>query len=74
MVRREGFPAGSFVLLADDFTNSGSTLFGGARIIRKHGCASKECFTDVSRRGVLMTAGAFLTGRDSQSAPTSPTL
>ena len=34
--RRAGFPAGAFVLLADDFTNSGSTLFGGAQIIRRH--------------------------------------
>ena len=24
------FPAGAVVLIADDFTNSGSTLFGGA--------------------------------------------
>ena len=31
-----GFPKGAFVLLADDFTNSGSTLFGGAEIIRRH--------------------------------------
>ena len=31
-----GFPPGALVLLADDFTNSGSTLFGGAEIIRKH--------------------------------------
>jgi phosphoribosylpyrophosphate synthetase len=31
-----GFPGGAFVLLADDFTNSGSTLFGGAEIIRRH--------------------------------------
>ncbi|EOD37629.1 hypothetical protein EMIHUDRAFT_225187 [Emiliania huxleyi CCMP1516] len=27
---------GTFVLLADDFTNSGSTLFGGAEVIRTH--------------------------------------
>ena len=33
---RGGMPAGALVLLADDFTNSGSTLFGGAEIIRKH--------------------------------------
>mmetsp|Transcript_50047 Transcript_50047/g.108450 ORF Transcript_50047/g.108450 Transcript_50047/m.108450 type:complete len:501 (+) Transcript_50047:197-1699(+) len=30
------FPHGSRVLIADDFTNSGSTLFGGADIIRRH--------------------------------------
>jgi len=36
VVVREGqLPAGSYVLIADDFTNSGSTLFGGAKIIRK---------------------------------------
>lgn len=30
------FPDNAQVLIADDFTNSGSTLFGGANIIRKH--------------------------------------
>lgn len=30
------FSASSHILLADDFTNSGSTLFGGAAIIRRH--------------------------------------
>ena len=34
--KKGGFASGAFVLLADDFTNSGSTLFGGAEIIRKH--------------------------------------
>ena len=32
---RESIPAGSQVLIPDDFTNSGSTLFGGATIVRK---------------------------------------
>lgn len=31
----ERLPDGASVLLADDFTNSGSTLFGGAEIIKK---------------------------------------
>lgn len=35
-VKSSNFPADAFVLLADDFTNSGSTLFGGAEIIRRH--------------------------------------
>jgi hypoxanthine phosphoribosyltransferase len=34
--RHAPISASSHVLLADDFTNSGSTLFGGADIIRKH--------------------------------------
>jgi len=34
--KTSNFPAGTFVLLADDFTNSGSTLFGGAEVIRTH--------------------------------------
>jgi hypothetical protein len=32
----ESIPAGSHVLIPDDFTNSGSTLFGGATIVRSH--------------------------------------
>ena len=36
------FPEGSFVLLADDFTNSGSTLFGGAEIIRRNAASKIE--------------------------------
>jgi len=32
--RERAFPAGSHVLIADDFTNSGGTLFKGAEIIR----------------------------------------
>jgi len=35
--RDEPLPEGATVLIADDFTNSGSTLFGGADIIRKSG-------------------------------------
>jgi hypothetical protein len=35
-VREAPLSACSHVLLADDFTNSGSTLFGGAAIIRRH--------------------------------------
>lgn len=31
----DAIPAGARVLIADDFTNSGSTLFGGASIVRK---------------------------------------
>mmetsp|Transcript_38336 Transcript_38336/g.124701 ORF Transcript_38336/g.124701 Transcript_38336/m.124701 type:complete len:533 (+) Transcript_38336:58-1656(+) len=34
--KTSNFPPGTFVLLADDFTNSGSTLFGGAEVIRTH--------------------------------------
>ena len=34
--QREELPAGSSVLIPDDFTNSGSTLFGAATIVRKH--------------------------------------
>jgi len=33
--RAQNLPAGSRVLIVDDFTNSGSTLFGGANIVRK---------------------------------------
>jgi phosphoribosylpyrophosphate synthetase len=33
---RESLPTGSTILIPDDFTNSGSTLFGGASIVRKH--------------------------------------
>lgn len=32
VVRPGQLPAGSYVLIADDFTNSGSTLFGGAKV------------------------------------------
>ena len=32
---RDSLPAGSVVLIPDDFTNSGSTLFGGAAIVRR---------------------------------------
>mmetsp|Transcript_27495 Transcript_27495/g.83656 ORF Transcript_27495/g.83656 Transcript_27495/m.83656 type:complete len:449 (+) Transcript_27495:107-1453(+) len=35
-LRADPIPGSSYVLLADDFTNSGSTLFGGAKVIRKH--------------------------------------
>lgn len=34
--RTDSIPASCHVLLADDFTNSGTTLFGGAAIIRVH--------------------------------------
>ena len=33
--KRESLPSGAVVLLVDDFTNSGSTLFGGASILKK---------------------------------------
>jgi len=33
---RESLPTGANILIPDDFTNSGSTLFGGASIVRKH--------------------------------------
>jgi len=33
--RPQLLPAGSRIVIVDDFTNSGSTLFGGARIVRK---------------------------------------
>lgn len=32
---REALPSGAHVLIVDDFTNSGSTLFGGATILKK---------------------------------------
>lgn len=31
---RESLPSGSTILIPDDFTNSGSTLFGGAKIVK----------------------------------------
>ena len=34
--QRASIPAGSQCLIPDDFTNSGSTLFGGATIVRRH--------------------------------------
>ncbi len=37
--RSAPFPPAAYVLLSDDFTNSGSTLFGGAQIIRNHASA-----------------------------------
>uniref|UniRef100_A0A7S0PYE9 Ribose-phosphate pyrophosphokinase N-terminal domain-containing protein n=1 Tax=Coccolithus braarudii TaxID=221442 RepID=A0A7S0PYE9_9EUKA len=39
-VLSDSFPDGASVLIADDFTNSGSTLFGGAAIIRRHSTGS----------------------------------
>merc|ERR1712083_894113 len=44
----ERFPDGAYVLIADDFTNSGGTLFGGATIVRSHASAD-------------VTVGAFVT-------------
>jgi len=38
--QRETLPASASVLIPDDFTNSGSTLFGAGTIVRKHAAGS----------------------------------
>ena len=49
------FVLGSRVLIVDDFTNSGSTLFGGANIVRKRCqgipfvCMFLACFIFITR-------------------------
>ena len=48
----EQLAIGSHVLIADDFTNSGSTLFGGAKIVRNS--------TEVGKGGTL-TVEAYVT-------------
>ena len=48
----EQLAIGSHVLIADDFTNSGSTLFGGAKVVRNS--------TEVGKGGTL-TVEAYVT-------------
>jgi len=45
---REALPAGARVLIVDDFTNSGSTLFGGATVLKKRASEDVKVYAWVS--------------------------